>query len=59
MFIFRKTFGLKEAVAAKENIERGDRRFTSAVKKILDDIADDIIGRQVRGSLHTMYTAIL
>ena len=47
--IFKKIFGRKEAVDVEVNMEGGRRgRFTVAVTTMLDDVADDIIGRQVR-----------
>jgi hypothetical protein len=46
--IFKKSFGMKEAVADDIIKEGGIRRFTIAANTMLDDVADDIIGRQVR-----------
>ncbi len=40
---------MKDAVGTEENIVGERRRFTSAVDMMLYDVADDIIGRQVRG----------
>ncbi len=38
---------MKEAVDSEENLEGGRRRLSVAVHMMLDDVADDIIGRQV------------
>ncbi len=48
--VFKNTFGMKESVDVKENGEGargGGKRFTVAVNTMLDDVANDIIGKQV------------
>ena len=61
--LFEKSFGKKEAVKPKDGeegrrgtVERGVKRFTGVVNTMLDDVADDIIGRQVSTFVVRLYT---
>ena len=46
--LFRKSFGLRASVAVEEHVEVGRRRYSVIVSTMLDDVANEIVGKQVR-----------
>jgi hypothetical protein len=62
--IFRKSFGLRASVAVEEHVEVRRGRYTVIVSTMLDDVANEIVGKQVKeyqfsSSLGTRYTTSL